>query len=146
MIHMNCFTNHLYSATISRSSSRTLNTILKTLPAKYYLAYCSADVVAMNTNATTPKAKSLGSVELYFSCNATLANALRKWMQRRFGAKSKFSRTVVPVQFCSPATFRGLEGEMSLNAILKDASMLLNPTPTLPPLTELIQRLDERNA
>ena len=110
---MNCFTNHLYSATISRSSSRTLNTILKTLPAKYYLAYCSADVVAMNNNATTPKAKSLGSVELYFSCNATLANALRKWMQRRFGAKSKFSRTVVPVQFCSCA-------EMSLNAIFRD--------------------------
>lgn len=101
IIHMNCFTNHLYSATISRSSSRTLNTILKTLPAKYYLAYCSADCVAMSNNATTPKAKSLGSVELYFSCNATLANALRKWMQRRFGAKSKFSRTVVPVQFCS---------------------------------------------
>jgi hypothetical protein len=75
----------------------------------------------MSNNATTPKAKSLGSVELYFSCNATLANALRKWMQRRFGAKSKFARTVVPVQFCSCKTYEGIEGEMSLNAILKDA-------------------------
>lgn len=110
---MNCSTNHLYSATISRSSSRTLNTLLKTIPAKYFLAYCNADVVAQRINATSPKAKSLGSVELYFSCNATLANALRKWMQRRFGAKSKFSRTVVPVQFCSSEV-------MSSDAIFRD--------------------------
>ena len=93
--------NHLYSVTISRSSARTLNTITQTLPLKYFNAYCSADTVASCLDAPAPKAKSLGSVEMFFNFNSTLANALRKWMQRRYGAKSKFARTVVPVQFCN---------------------------------------------
>ena len=93
--------NHLYSVTISRSSARTLNAITASLPAKYFNAYCSADAVASCLEAPAPKARSLGSVEMFFACDSTLANALRKWMQRRFKSRSKFARQVVPVQFCA---------------------------------------------
>ena len=92
--------NHLYSVTISRSSARTLNAITASLPAKYFHAYLTADAVASCLEAPAPKAKSLGSVEMYFACDSTLANALRKWMQRRFKSRSKFARQVVEVQFC----------------------------------------------
>jgi hypothetical protein len=92
--------NHLYSVTLSSSSSRTLNSIRATLPQKYWDAFRSADVLASCYAAESPRATFMGSAEMYFSCDATLANALRKWFQRRYGARSKFARTIVPVGFC----------------------------------------------
>ena len=91
--------NYLYSVTLSRSSTDTLSRIKATLPKKYWNAFRSADVLASCYAARSPATTSAGSAEMYFSCDATLANALRKWMQRRFGARSKFARTIVPIGF-----------------------------------------------
>ena len=91
--------NYLYSVTVSRSSTDTLSRIKATLPKKYWNAFRSADVLASCYAARSPATTRAGSAEMYFSCDATTANALRKWMQRRFGARSKFARTIVPIGF-----------------------------------------------
>ena len=93
--------NYLYSVTVSNASNKTMNRLLASMPSRYYFAQIDAEKIASCVGAPNPRAKSRGSVEIYFSTDSANANALRKWMKRRFKGRSKFSRQVVPTQFCS---------------------------------------------
>ena len=93
--------NYLYSVTVSNASNKTMNRLLASMPSRYYFAQIDASIIASCVGAPNPRAKSRGSVEIYFSTDSANANALRKWMKRRFKGRSKFSRQVVPTQFCS---------------------------------------------
>lgn len=93
--------NYLYSVTVSNASNKTMNRLLASMPPRYYNAQLDAEKIASCVGAPDPRAKSRGSVEIYFSTDSANANALRKWMKRRFKGRSKFSRQVVPTQFCS---------------------------------------------
>lgn len=99
---------HLYSATVSNLSATRRDTLIRSLPIKYYNGLLSADTLASCQDAATPIGNDLGSGEIYFVMDAIQANALRKWFQRRFRGRSKFARVIVPTQFC--ACVKGDEG------------------------------------
>lgn len=92
---------HLYSATVSNLSVTRRDTLIRSLPTKYYNGLLCADTLASCQSAATPICNELGSGEIYFVMDAIRANALRKWFQRRFRGRSKFARVVVPTQFCA---------------------------------------------
>lgn len=97
-------TTHLYSATVSNLSATRRDTLIRSLPIKYYNGILTADTLAQCQGADCPIKNDLGSGEIYFVMNAIQANALRKWFQRRFKGRSKFARVIVPTQFCACVT------------------------------------------
>lgn len=97
--------NHLYSATVSNLSASNLRRkVTSVIPQKYFDCYISADMIASCEGALTASKTNAGSGEIYFVMDATKANALRKWFQRRFKGRSKFARQIVPMQFCACLT------------------------------------------
>jgi len=76
--------------------------IMRALPTKYYNLWVAADMLAAEQGATMPRWTCAGSSEIYFRCDRKNADALRKWMQRRFKGRSKFARQVVPTKFSVP--------------------------------------------
>ena len=93
---------HLYSATVSNCSHSKMRGILRALPTKYYNLWQAADMLAAEQGATMPRWSCAGSSEIYFRCDRKSADALRKWLKRRFKNRSKFARQVVPTKFAVP--------------------------------------------
>ena len=94
-------TNFLYSVTVSNISKSRFASLVNTMPKKYWDGLVAADKIAQCADAPIPVESNAGSGECYFVMDATKANALRKWFKRRFKGRSKFSRQVVPTQFCA---------------------------------------------
>ncbi len=80
---------HFYRFTASNAGADKLKRLADALPAKYSNAlfasgWCDGtDILAHG-----------GSASVTFKCDAQMGNALRKFLQRRFGGRGKFTRMI----------------------------------------------------
>jgi hypothetical protein len=86
---------HIYTLTASNMSATRMAQMLATLPEKYKTADYGVSICDFNGQDSGSSRVS------FYMMDATLANALRKWFQRRLKGRGKFARLVtkrVPVQ------------------------------------------------
>ena len=73
-------TTHLYSATVSNLSATRRDTLIRSLPIKYYNGILTADTLAQCQGADCPIKNDLGSGEIYF-----VMDAIQKMASSRMG-------------------------------------------------------------
>jgi hypothetical protein len=91
---------HIYTLTASNMSAPRMASMLATLPSKYRVTEYGTDICDFNGQDTGSSRVS------FYMMDATRANALRKWFQRRLKGRGKFARLVtkrVPVEQVAPA-------------------------------------------